>query len=213
MIRFGAEHDTLPPMKTELWRIPRDVADTTSEAQFEERRWALLSAEGDARAFRLIVERHHRGVYQFIARVVATEADTEDITQETFARAYVHMSRFDPTYRLSTWLYRIALNLCRDHLRSAKRRERPVEPGSAALDSRDYVAGPEERAASQHEAARLDRALSKLPESYREVLILKDLEDFSFQEIAEITGSSVTGLKIRAVRARAAMRKQLGRTS
>lgn len=201
-------------MTTELWRIPRDLDTTSSEAQLEERRWALLSAEGDARAFRLIVERHHRGVYQFIARVVATEADAEDLTQETFARSYIHMARFDPTYRLSTWLYRIALNLCRDHLRSAKRRERPVEPGSASLEANDRApaAGPEDMAIAQREAARLDRALAELPESYREVLILKDLEEFSFQEIAEITGRSVTGLKIRAVRARAAMRKQLERT-
>lgn len=198
-------------MTAELWRIPRDFADTTTEAQLDERRWALLSAEGDARAFRLIVERHHRGVFQFIMRVVNAEADAEDLTQETFARAYVYIDRFDPTYRLSTWLYRIALNLCRDHLRSAKRRERPVEPNCPSLDSRDHVAGPEERAASLHDAARLNRALGTLTDSYREVIILKDLEDFSFLEIAAITGCSVTGLKIRAVRARAAMRKQLER--
>lgn len=198
-------------MTSELWRIPRNFDAAGSEAVREERRWALLSAEGDARAFRLIVERHHRGVYQFIARVVATEADAEDLTQETFARAYVHMARFDPTYRLSTWLYRIALNLCRDHLRSAKRRERPVEPGSPTLDMHDREAGPEEQAVARREAVRLDRALAQLPESYREVLILKDLEDLSFQEIAVITRSTVTGLKIRALRARAALRKQLER--
>ena len=64
---------------------------------------------------------------------------------------------------------------------------------------------------AQYEAQRLDRALAGLPDSYREVLILKDVEDFTFQEIAEITQCTVAGLKIRAVRARAAMRKKLER--
>ncbi|MCA9577154.1 MAG: RNA polymerase sigma factor [Polyangiales bacterium] len=198
-------------MKSELWQIPAEYGRSTDEAQLEERRWALLSAEGDAVAFRRLVERHHRGVYQFVLRIVGSEADAEELAQETFARAFIHIGRFDPTYRLSTWLYRIALNLSRDHLRSAKRRERPYEPGSAMLDSGQCSPDPDLLVAAQYEARRLDRALATLPDSYREVLILKDLEDFSFQEIAQITRCSIAGLKIRAVRARAAMRKQLER--
>lgn len=198
-------------MSVSLWQIQDEYGVTSEEALLEERRWALLSAEGDARAFRSIVERHHRGVHQFILRIVGSEADTEELAQETFARAFVHMERFDPKYRLSTWLYRIALNLSRDHLRSAKRRERPYEPGSNALDPGELSTGPDMIVGAQYEAQRLDRALAGLPDSYREVLILKDVEDFTFQEIAEITQCTVAGLKIRAVRARAAMRKKLER--
>ncbi len=198
-------------MDTRTWDAYSDL-EVDAEAQHQERRWALLSAEGDARAFRAIVERHHRGVYRFVARIVYTASDAEDLTQETFARAFVNMKRYNPKYRLSTWLYRIALNLSRDHLRSAKRRERPYEPGSDALDTVETGASPYESTRSRDEAARLDRAMQKIPASYREVLILKDVEQCTFQEISLITGSTVAGLKIRALRARAAMRKELGRT-
>lgn len=198
-------------MDTSLWNPYDSVNAGTDEAHQEERRWALLSAEGDARAFREIVERHHRGVYRFVARIVVSVADAEDLTQETFARAFVNMKRYDPKYRLSTWLYRIALNLSRDYLRSAKRRERPYEPGSDALDEVESAASPYDTLRSRDQAARLDAALRKLPDTYREVLILKDVEQCTFQEIAVITGCTVAGLKIRAVRARAAMRKHLER--
>ena len=83
-------------MKSELWQIPAEYGRSTDEAQLEERRWALLSAEGDAVAFRRLVERHHRGVYQFVLHIVGSAADAEDLVQDTFERALVNSHRFVP---------------------------------------------------------------------------------------------------------------------
>ena len=198
-------------MESNAWSPYAAVVGQTDREAQDERRWAILSAEGDARAFRCIVERHYRGVFRFVSRLAPTAADAEDLTQEAFSRAYLNIDRFDPRYRLSTWLYRIALNVTRDHMRSAKRRERPCEPSSPLLDGEDISRSPLQHTAAMDEARRLHRAMMSISDSYREVLVLKDLEQLTFAEISKITGGSVPGLKIRALRARAAMRKELER--
>ena len=125
-------------MAVSLWQIQDEYGVTSEEALLEERRWALLSAEGDARAFRSIVERHHRGVHQFILRIVGSEADTEELAQETFARAFVHMERFDPKYRLSTWLYRIVFNLCVNETQRSRATSQRPSGARRALHQGDH---------------------------------------------------------------------------
>lgn len=188
------------------WRAPARLEPIDHA---EERLEVGLAREGDARAFRRIVERHHRSLYFLAARLVGDPSDAQDLVQESFAKAYVNFQRFDDRYRLSTWLHRITLNTCRDFLKSARRRERPtgIDPTDGKADERTSL--PDEEVALLRRAARVHAALARLKPSYREVIVLKDLQGLGYREIREITGSPVTALKIRVIRARAKLKKLL----
>jgi RNA polymerase sigma-70 factor, ECF subfamily len=186
---------------------PRGVSEAAPDERALEQRWVEQAMEGDARAFREIVERHHRGMFRLALRMLRDREEAEDVVQESFARAYRCLDGFDPAFRLSTWLYRIALNVCRDHLKSPRRRERPdgLATASWRVQTEDSA-----RADVQIERVRkirkLHEGLKRLSPSYREALVLKDLEELSYEEMRTVTGSPVTALKIRVVRARAKLR-------
>jgi RNA polymerase sigma-70 factor (ECF subfamily) len=174
----------------------------------DEMAWVEAACTGDAGAFRRIVEQHYRGLYLMAARLIGDPTEAQDLVQESFAKAYLHLERFDPSYRLSTWLHRITLNTCRDHLKSARRRERPSGTDPAA-DFPDEALRPDEVLARRDIADRVRDALARLKPAYREVLVLKDLQGLSYAEMKAITGSPITALKIRVVRARARLRDAL----
>lgn len=177
----------------------------------EERAWVESACEGDARAFRRIVEEHHRPLFLMASRLVGDSVEARDLVQESFAKAYTNLERFDPSFRLSTWLHRITLNTCRDYLKSARRRERTV--CAEVMEERpDDAPLPDEVLAQRRIAQSVRTALDALKPAYREVLVLKDLQGLSYVEIREITGSPITALKIRVVRARAKLRAVLEAT-
>ena len=175
----------------------------------EEEDWIRRSVDGDARAFRCIVEAHHRSLFHLAMRLVGDRAEAQDLVQESFAKAYVHLDRFDARFRLSTWLHRITLNTCRDHLKSARRRER-ASGADPAPGLEDELPGPEEQLAQKRLAQRVRAAMEQLKPNYREVLVLKDMQGLSYQEIHAITEDPITALKIRTLRARAKLRAALG---
>lgn len=178
-----------------------------------ERHLVARACTGDGLAFRAIVERHHRGMYGLAARMLRDEFAAEDVVQEAFARAYRKLDTFDPRYRLSTWLYRITLNLCRDHLKSPARRERPGERDVSEMTPQaDAQPLADTRVLRRQRAQRVQRALATLRTTDREILVLKDLQELSYIEIAEMTGDSVPALKIRAVRARKRLKDALEKT-
>lgn len=176
-----------------------------------ERRQILLAREGDAVAFRALVERHHRGLHHFVSRLVLNPSDVDDLVQDSFAKAYTRLDQFNAKYRFSTWLYRIALNNVRDHARSAKRREVPYAPDEPAFDGIDESPLPDTCSELNQRAALAEQALASISPRYREILVMKDLEGWTFPEIAKVCGGSVPALKIRAIRARAAFKKALSR--
>lgn len=182
-----------------------DEAPSQRASREDEERWVEAARAGDATAFRRIVEAHHRALYRMTVRMIGDAVEAEDLVQDSFAKAYVNLVRFDPSYRLSTWLHRIALNTCRDYLKSSRRRER-AEPDRDRVDER---APPDEQVAAWRTAERVHAALARLKPSHREVIVLKDLEGLSYPEIREIVGSPITALKIRAIRARAKLRQYL----
>lgn len=190
--------------------LPRASDLDSDEERALEQEWVRRALDGDARAFRNIVERHHTGMFRLAMRMLGDRAEAEDAVQEAFARAYKGLERFDDGYRLSTWLYRIALNICRDHLKSPRRKERPrgldALPGTVPSD--DHLRA-DHRLDRARMARRLRACMETLSDSYREAIVLKDLEELSYQEMREVTGTPVTALKIRVLRARAKLRKLL----
>jgi RNA polymerase sigma-70 factor (ECF subfamily) len=181
--------------------------DDDVDAQRRRERFLVQrAAEGDARACRAIVEQHYGGMYSRALRLIGDRIEAEDLVQESFARAFGRLRQFDTSYRLSTWLYRIVLNSCRDHLKSARRRESPAGTHHLERDAGDLGGDPW---LARDRVQRLHRALEKMRPNYSQIVMLKDVMELSYEEIHALTGTPITGLKIRAVRARDRLRKLL----
>jgi RNA polymerase sigma-70 factor (ECF subfamily) len=171
---------------------------------------------GDVEAFRPLVQRYQRLTFSVALRMLGSRADAEDIAQQAFVDAFNALDRFHGDGRrhaFSTWLLRIAVNRSKDVLKSKRRTEEPLDgdvTGSAAAFAYDPPT-PEADASRGERRARVEAALLELPTKYREVLILKDAEDLSYEEIRAILQLPLTTLKIRVVRARAMLRELIER--
>jgi len=177
----------------------------------------LALGAGDTDSLGLLVARWERPLYGFAYRLLATPEDARDICQETFLRVLEKANRFHKDARFSTWMYQIALNLCRDHLRKKRRWGLLLAEGrSPADDVQDF-----DRFASQHDPAEdverretrefVSRALRQIPSEQREVLILKEFEGLRFREIAEILGCPESTVKSRMYHGLSVLRTVLAR--
>ena len=166
---------------------------------------------GDAEAFRLIFERSSRPVVSFIFDMVDDRALAEELTQETFMRAYRAMHTMRRETKLSTWLFGIARNVARESLRARLRAVNHVDlEDKSVLDLSDNKPVPVEGVLSKELNDVIRRSLSALDEDKRLVFTLKVLHQCSYEEIAEITGFSLAKLKTDLHRARAEMRRRIG---
>ena len=158
---------------------------------------------GDQQAFGLLVERHKTVVYSLARRMVRNEAEAEDIAQEAFVRAYVSLRSFRRESSFRNWLCRIATRLCIDHLRS-RRTEKELTVNEELLDS--PRPGPEEEVVVQEQ---LRLALSRIPAHLRAAVVLRHLEELSYQEMAEILQLPLGTVKTHLRRGRAALKQEL----
>ena len=165
--------------------------------------------EGDANAYSTLVDRYKTMVYNVAYRMAGDEDTAKDLAQESFIAAYAGLARFRFGSKFSTWLYSIALNKCRDHLRLMKE---TVSTDEIAEIIPDRGISPERAAAAGQDRDVLQRALETLPADYREVLILKHIEGLDYGEISAITGMGIPALKVRAHRGREMLRKILERS-
>jgi RNA polymerase sigma-70 factor (ECF subfamily) len=140
-----------------------------------------LAQHGDRNAFGELVQRHARGVMGVAYRMCGESQLAEDAAQETFIRAWLNISSFHPQTSLRNWLYRIAVNAVTDILRKDRRL---VPQDAAELDLADPRPGPESRLARDERSALVARAVLSLPEASRAVLVLKEYEGLSYQEVA-----------------------------
>lgn len=182
----------------------------------EELRLIKSCLAGEVEAFRPLVNRYQRVVFSVALRMLGSRADAEDITQQAFVDAFNALDGFDGDGRahaFSSWLLRIAVNRSKDVLKSKKRTEEPLEdevPGTEAAFAYD-PSNPEANASSGERRHQLETALLQVSPKYREVLILKDIEELSYEEIHAILQLPLTTLKIRVVRARAMLRDLIER--
>ena len=164
---------------------------------------------GDRDAFAVLVRRHGPGVNALCARMVG-RAIGEELAQETFARAWSGLASFRRDARLRHWLYRIALNLCRDHLKSGRAREDATgNLAEGAFEPADGQADPERRAVGRQEVAALQRAVETLSPKYKEAFVLKHVENLSYEEMRTIVKMPIPALKVRVHRAREMLKKKL----
>jgi RNA polymerase sigma-70 factor (ECF subfamily) len=165
---------------------------------------------GDAAAFQQIYEQHHRFVLKFLYGMVGEIGLAEELTQETFVRAFTSIGNMRSEAKLSTWLGGIAKNVASNSFRSHRRENRNLEIDSLPFKelSSDNLAPDTELLNVELQDVIRD-ALGKLAEDKRLVFVLKILQHKSYEEIAEITGSSVPKLKSDLHRAKAEMRKTI----
>ncbi|MBA3269535.1 MAG: RNA polymerase sigma factor [Acidobacteria bacterium] len=171
---------------------------------------ALVAAcrAGDNGAFDEIVERHRRAVYQVCFRFVNSHEDASDLSQETFVRAWKGLQNFKSEAALSTWLYRIAVNVCLNRVSLKKLYTEPLE-ADKFIDPRAEEPGA--ALIRGERAAAVRRAIAGLPEKQRATLILRTYHELPHQEIAAILGSSVGAVKANFFHALANLKKLLGR--
>jgi len=185
------------------------------ELNYIETRLAKLSRGGDRRAFAELVELYKDKIYHLGYRMLNQKQEAEDIVQETFLRVYMNLERYDENQKFSTWIYRIATNLCIDRLRKRKPSysiDAEVTDGEttdwhALLASKD--AGPDEELILSETQTNIREAIQTLPEKYKAVVVLRYLHDMSLQEIADVLNMPVTTIKTRVHRGREFLRKKL----
>ena len=173
-------------------RTPRLALLQSLFAISDEQAMWRVQAEDDERAFAQLVRRWEEPLRRLCARMLGDPHRGEDLTQEAFARVFARRKDYQPSARFSTWLWRIALNLCYDELRRLKRR------GEESLDREDapvleevqsWIApmpAPDEALVAREQGELVRQAMLRLPEVYRSVLILRHYEDLKFREIAEV---------------------------
>ena len=170
---------------------------------------------GEGAHFESLVARYQTRLFRFISRYTNDAEDARDVTQEVFLKVYGALDSFDPRYRFSTWLFRIAGNAAIDHLR--RRRGRtvsidlpPDEEGEArTIDPRDLRPDPLEDLSRRRLRMAIDEAIEKLPDDYRELMSLRHYGELPYEEIARLKGMPHGTVKNKLFRARQALRDLL----
>jgi RNA polymerase sigma-70 factor (ECF subfamily) len=175
----------------------------------DEKRLVERARKGDSAAFETLVNNHARYVYNLAFRVVGDHQEAEDLSQETFIRAWRGLPRFRGQSKFSTWLYRIVTNLCYNRLPALKRQLLALDPDAEALDLPDERQGVETGLLTRELRQHLHQAVDQLPESYRLLITLRHLQDMRYTEISQVTGLPLGTVKTGIFRARRLLRESL----
>jgi RNA polymerase sigma-70 factor (ECF subfamily) len=172
-----------------------------------------LVLKGDAELFEIIMRRHNQRLYRIARAVVRDDAEAEDVMQDAYVRAYENLSQFEGRASFSTWLCRIAFN---EALARVRRRKRVRELDGISKSERETMPSlqcsapsPEQEASNSEVRRLLEEEVEALPESYRTVFVLRDVEEINTAEVAKILNVTPENVKMRLHRARAVLRKKL----
>jgi RNA polymerase sigma-70 factor (ECF subfamily) len=183
----------------------------------EEQELVEACRRGDYGCFEKIVGEHERKVYNLALRMLGSPDDARDILQDTFLKVYDHLDKFRGDSRLSTWIYRIAMNEALMKIRREKGRMvsldtfKVSEGEVRSLDIEDWAQKPLDKLLTRELGDRMDAAVSRLPEDYRAVFLLRDVEGLSNADIARVLDISVPAVKSRLHRARLFLRGELSK--
>ena len=177
---------------------------------------------GSEDAYAWLIERFHQPIYSLLARTVHDRADAADLTQEVFVKVFRGMGSFHGESSLRTWIYRIALHEASNQRRwwmRHKQQEIPIEQemteGESGTPMRlkemlvDPAESPFDMAVHEENRLRVEAALNQVPEPFRTTLVLRDVEGFVYEEVAEMQGVSLGTVKSRLVRGRACLKSLL----
>jgi RNA polymerase sigma-70 factor (ECF subfamily) len=168
--------------------------------------------DGEYAAFEILFERYRTLVYRFAYQMTGRRDDAEDIVQEAFVRAYQNLHRYRDEAKFTTWLLRIVTNLCTDQARMTQRRfllEQQEAAGGLEWMTLGEVDDPVQNLESERRKLALRRALNALPAHHRTMIVLRDIEERDYHDIASILGCTIGGAKLRVLRARRALRDRI----
>lgn len=170
---------------------------------------------GDQEAFRRLMDKYRPAIYHLISRMISDKTEVHDLTQETFVKAFASLKSFNHFYAFSTWIYKIASNTCIDHLRKKKLQTFSIDQ---SLDSDgddfsyelpDVTYGADKEILTDQRSQLVSRAIDALPRKYRDVIMLRHLEEKNYDEIAEILGLPLGTVKAHIFRGRELLYKYL----
>jgi RNA polymerase sigma-70 factor, ECF subfamily len=184
--------------------------DTREDAEI-----VRLVLAGDTELYAVLVNRYRTRVTRYVERFTYDLEDARDVAQDVFIKVYAALDSFDPRFKFSTWLFRIAGNAAIDHLRRRRVRTLPLEHPSGEDGETRAVDPPETRPNPHEELARrrlrdaLSAAIDRLPDDYRELISLRHYGEMPYEEIAELKGMPLGTVKNKLFRARQALRDLL----
>jgi len=194
------------------------VSTVPASPAFDESALVVRARAGDTAAFSELVEHYDRRVFRMAKQITQNDDDAEDVLQETFLKAYTHLSDFQGNSKFSTWLVRIAVNESLMRLRKRKTSKTvsmdedvQTEEGSIPRDFAEWRPNPEQLYGQSELADILRKTIQGLPPGFRTVFTLRDIENLSTEETAEALGLSVPAVKSRLLRARLQLRERLSR--
>ena len=197
-----------------------DLASAIGIRAEEQSLLAELKAGSEA-AFSLLIAQYSQPIYSFVARSLRDPADAADVTQDVFIKVFRSISGFNGEASLRTWIYRIAVHEASNQRRwwcRHKRQELPIDAPEENEDGESFSlsdalaaadASPFDQAARAQVRERVEAALRTVPEPFREVVVLREIEGFGYEEIAEILNVNLGTVKSRLTRGRTALREAL----
>ncbi len=170
---------------------------------------------GDERAFRQLMDLHGKGIFNLCLGMIPNREDAEDITQDVFVEAYKHIREFRESAHIKTWLFRIALNKCYDHIKYSKRKKRSgivqslFDKEDNPIEIPSNFAHPGITLENKEHAKALYGALATLPENQHTAFTLYEMQGLDYKQIAETMSVSIPAVESLLSRARAGLRKKL----
>lgn len=186
--------------------MPGNLTANHSEEQLIQR-----AAKGDGAAFSELMAQHESRMYAVTLRMCANREDAQDCLQDAMLRIYRAIGSFKGQSAFSTWIYRITMNTCLDELRRRKSRSASsldtlLESGWSPAEEDDV---PERHAIASEQRRTIDQAISQLPDDMRAAVVLRDIQGFTYDEIADMLGANIGTVKSRISRGRERLRQIL----
>jgi RNA polymerase sigma-70 factor (ECF subfamily) len=173
-------------------------------------------AKGDEDAFEILVNRHQTSILNLVYRFIGDRTQAKDLAQEVFIRVWKSVNTYKPEAKFTTWLYRIAINLCLNELKSGRRKKwfsfnQSGEDGEHTFEETLAASTPsaEDILLEKERSRQISDALQSLPDNQRMALVLKRYDNLSYQEIAKIIGCSVSAVESLLVRAKRTLQEKL----
>jgi RNA polymerase sigma-70 factor (ECF subfamily) len=187
-------------------------SETVENAAAQERQLVRRAQAGEVAAYEELLAKHQQRVFAVVGGILRRREDTEDVAQQVFVKAYFSLKRFDLRSAFGTWLYKIAVNECWDYLRKKKVRRLVYEADLSEEQNRQLqgvseqpfgaLRTPEDASRRVEQQQLVERLLSELDEQDAAMLVMKEVEGFSVEEIGESLGINVNTVKVRLFRAR-----------
>lgn len=171
--------------------------------------------KGNDRAFQLLMRKYRGAVHRVVMRMVGRGEESNDLTQETFIKAFASIENFDSKFLFTTWLFKIAQNSCIDHLRRRKinlfsiDQRMEGEEGEYSYEIPDSTYEPDRPIEEEERRVIINEAVAALPEKYRRVIELRHKEERSYEEISDILGLPIGTVKAQLFRAREILNRLL----